>query len=169
MKTLSDYLRLPYSLILRRDEDGDVVAQVDELPGCVAHGATDVEALELLKEIQREWITDALERGQNVPVPSDPDELPSGKWVQRVPRSLHARLVRRADEEGVSLNHLVTSMLSEFLGAGKPAIAPATGMMTAQGTYVLTVPAENFPMAPSDETLETFRETATFELPRRRN
>ena len=50
------------------------------------------------------------------PIPK-PGELgrQSGKWVQRVPKSIHLRLVNRAREEGVSLNTLVIMMLSESL------------------------------------------------------
>src|SRR5216110_1390304 len=102
MKTLNEYLALPYTVVLRKDEDGDIVGRVDELPGCIAHGATRVEALELLEEVQREWIADALERKHPVPEPIQTDDLPSGKWAQRVPRSLHARLATRAHDEGVS-------------------------------------------------------------------
>jgi antitoxin HicB len=40
----------------------------------------------------------------------------SGKFIQRVPRSIHARLVMRAKQEGVSMNSLVTSILAESLG-----------------------------------------------------
>ncbi|MBP9501568.1 MAG: toxin-antitoxin system HicB family antitoxin [Candidatus Promineofilum sp.] len=40
----------------------------------------------------------------------------SGKFVQRVPRSVHARLAMRAKQEGVSMNSLVTSILAESLG-----------------------------------------------------
>jgi hypothetical protein len=42
---------------------------------------------------------------------------PSGKWVQRVPRSLHAKLILLARAEGVSMNHLVIAALSEWIGA----------------------------------------------------
>ena len=38
--------------------------------------------------------------------------LPSGKFLVRLPRSLHAALAREAKEEGVSLNQLVVSRLS---------------------------------------------------------
>ena len=44
------------------------------------------------------------------------DELPSGKWVQRVPRSLHAKLIALAKREGSSLNQLATSILAEGVG-----------------------------------------------------
>src|SRR4030042_3075706 len=40
----------------------------------------------------------------------------SGKWVQRVPKSLHAKLAAKAEKEGVSLNTLVVSLIAEGLG-----------------------------------------------------
>jgi antitoxin HicB len=91
------------------------VAKVVELPGCSAHGADEQEALRNLEEAQRLWIEDCLAAGDAVPEPAREDPLPSGKWVQRVPRSLHRRLSQMAKEEGVSLNQLVTSMLSQQL------------------------------------------------------
>ena len=45
-----------------------------------------------------------------------PGELPSGKFIARIPRSLHARLTARAKQEGVSLNALVSAFLAESLG-----------------------------------------------------
>jgi antitoxin HicB len=115
-KDVSRYVGLPYTKTLRRDEDGDLVARIPELPGCSAHGATEQEALRNLEEAQRLWIEDCIEAGESVPAPEQDDPLPSGKWVQRVPRTLHRRLSRMAKEEGVSLNQLVTSMLSQELG-----------------------------------------------------
>jgi antitoxin HicB len=52
----------------------------------------------------------------NRPLPN-PGELESqsGKWVQRVPKSIHLRFVNKAKEEGVSLNTLVITMLAESL------------------------------------------------------
>jgi antitoxin HicB len=115
-KDISRYLGLPYTKTLRRDEDGDVVARIAELPGCSAHGATEREALLNLEEAQKLWIEDCIEAGDRVPVPEQGDPRPSGKWVQRVPRTLHQRLSLMAKEEGVSLNQLVTSMLSQEFG-----------------------------------------------------
>lgn len=119
MNTLLDYLNLPYTIILRRDADGDHVARIDELPGCSAHGKTAEEALQSLEEAKELWIADCLESGQEVPKPSAGDELPSGKWVQRVPRSLHKKLADLARRERVSLNQLVTSALAESVGHKK--------------------------------------------------
>jgi antitoxin HicB len=116
MKDLSYYEGLPYTIVLKKDDDGDVVGRIDELPGCSAHGETDVEALENLAEAKTLWITDCLERNHPVPEPQQDAELPSGKWVQRVPRTLHQRLASVAKNEGVSLNQLVTSLLAEAVG-----------------------------------------------------
>ncbi|HXT04816.1 MAG TPA: toxin-antitoxin system HicB family antitoxin, partial [Casimicrobiaceae bacterium] len=43
---------------------------------------------------------------------TEPLDRYSGKFVVRVPRSVHARLARKAKQEGVSLNQLVSSVLS---------------------------------------------------------
>ena len=51
-----------------------------------------------------------------------PEKLPSGKWLQRVPRTLHRDLIRLAERERVSLNQLVTALLSEAVGARKPKV-----------------------------------------------
>jgi len=116
MKDLNYYLNLPYTVLLRPGEDNTFVARVEELPGCVTDGATIPEAIEKLDDLKRAWIDDAIEAGHAVPEPVPEEPLPSGKWVQRVPKSLHRKLTSRAHSEGVSLNTLVTSMLSEAIG-----------------------------------------------------
>lgn len=112
-----DHLRaLPYGILLRKDEEGDWVARVAELPGCTAHGSSQAEALKNLDEVMEVWLEDALISGSAIPEPRSDEHLPSGKWLQRVPRSLHKKLVDLAERENVSLNQLVTSMLSEAIG-----------------------------------------------------
>src|SRR5271165_6925354 len=103
IKDLKYYLGLPYTIVLRPDEDGDMVAKVEELPGCVAHGANAAEAVQNLRESQALWIQDCLDANETVPEPEQEEELPSGKWLQRVPRSLHQKLTRLAKRENVSL------------------------------------------------------------------
>lgn len=113
---LKDYLELPYTITLRVDDEGAWVARIKELPGCTADGATQAQALTEVAQAQREWLQAALEDGVPIPLPEPEEQLPSGKWLQRSPRSLHASLVRLAKLEGVSFNHYVTSALSEHVG-----------------------------------------------------
>src|SRR5437016_5594460 len=111
MKSIQDYLELPYTVTIRRDEDGDYVAVVRELPGCVTHAATAADALTRLTEVQYTWLDQRLQAGLDIPIPVE-EVLPSGKWLQRAPRSLHQRLIELAKDDGVSFNQLVTGMLS---------------------------------------------------------
>lgn len=114
-KDLAYYEALPYTIVVRKDEDGEFVAKIPELPGCVAHGETEGSAIEHLRSMQRLWLEDALGAGDTIPEPEDDSGLPSGKWLQRVPRRLHRDLVSTAKRDNISLNQLVTSLLSEAL------------------------------------------------------
>lgn len=57
-----------------------------------------------------DWLAVAAEFGEAVPVPFS---SVSGRFVQRVPKSLHRQLVDEAKHEGVSLNTLVVSLVAE--------------------------------------------------------
>jgi len=122
MSELAKYLELPYTMTLRRDDEGDFVARVEELPGCSAHGKTPQEALENLDEAKSLWIQDCLENGNPVPLPEEEAALPSGKWLQRVPRNLHRKLQTLSKKEGVSFNQYVTAVLAEAVGERKVAL-----------------------------------------------
>ena len=50
-------------------EDEAFVAEVPELPGCMAHGDTPEEALKNVKEAIDLWIETATEFGMNIPEP----------------------------------------------------------------------------------------------------
>lgn len=115
VKDAAYYEALPYTVTIRKDDEGDFVARIAELPGCIAHGENESSAIENLRSVQRLWIDEALSAGNAIPEPEDDTGLPSGKWVQRVPRRLHRGLVELARRENVSLNQLVTSMLSEAI------------------------------------------------------
>jgi len=126
-RDLEYYRSMSYGIALRKDEDGDWVARVEELPGCIAHGETPARALENLEEVKAAWIEDAIEAGDAVPEPRPDEKLPSGKWLQRVPRSLHKGLTEMAENEGVSLNQLVTTVLAESLGRHRAGPTVALG------------------------------------------
>ncbi|HQQ00242.1 MAG TPA: type II toxin-antitoxin system HicB family antitoxin [bacterium] len=50
-------------------EDNAFVAEVPELPGCMAHGATQEEALANSKQAVRLWLDTAKEFGDPIPEP----------------------------------------------------------------------------------------------------
>ena len=50
-------------------EDGAFIAEVPELPGCAADGATSQEALSNVEVIIKEWIENARELGRTIPEP----------------------------------------------------------------------------------------------------
>lgn len=107
----------PYHIELVRDTGpaGGWSAQVEELPGCTAHGGTAEEAIESIEVAIRDWIADAVAHKRDVPKPRSPSSH-SGRLLVRMPQSLHADLARAAELEEVSLNQFITSSLASVIG-----------------------------------------------------
>lgn len=51
------------------EEDGAYIAEVPELPGCMADGATYEEALKNVQLIISEWLETAVSLGREIPAP----------------------------------------------------------------------------------------------------
>ena len=96
------------------EEDEGFIAEAPDLPGCSAWGATEANAAREAQRAIAAWIEAARAAKREIPEPSvtEPLDRYSGKFIVRVPRSVHARLSRKAKQEGVSLNQLVASVLS---------------------------------------------------------
>lgn len=61
---------MKYEIILYwSEDDGAFIAEVPELAGCMADGATEEEALSNAKIVIREWIETAQELGRDIPAP----------------------------------------------------------------------------------------------------
>ncbi len=59
-----------YEIILYwSNEDQAFVAEVPELPGCIAHGASQESALASAQEAMQLWIDTAKEFGDDIPEP----------------------------------------------------------------------------------------------------
>jgi len=56
-------------IIYWSDEDRAFIAEVPELPGCAADGATHKEALANAEVVIQEWIETAKELGRPIPKP----------------------------------------------------------------------------------------------------
>ena len=62
--------QLRYEVILYWSaEDAAFIAEVPELPGCAADGATYQDALAHMEVVIREWIETAREEGRSIPEP----------------------------------------------------------------------------------------------------
>ena len=120
VKSVEYYMNLPYTIELQRDPEGGWFVQVKELPGCMSQGETPEEAIAMIRDAMRGWIEVSLEDGDPIPEPRPLDEY-SGKFVVRVPRSLHRDLVDAAEREGVSLNQYINVALAQaVVGARAP-------------------------------------------------
>jgi antitoxin HicB len=128
-KTVDYYMNLPYTIELRQDpEDEGWFVRVKELRGCMSEGDTPEQALAMIQEAMELWLEVSLEEGIPIPEPR-PEEDYSGKFVVRVPRSLHRDLVEKADQEGTSLNQTINVALARAVGwpvatSPAPAVEP---------------------------------------------
>lgn len=109
--TLDEYLALQYPFNVVADEEGGYVVIFPDLPGCLTQVETIDEIPEMVEEARRLWIKAEYEMGRDIPLPSYPEEY-SGKFVVRIPRSLHRTLAESAEHEGVSLNQYVATLLA---------------------------------------------------------
>lgn len=112
---VKDYLKLPYNIIIQQinDESGKYYyARVMELDGCQSDGETIDEAYKNVMDAMEGYIETKLENGFDVPVPQSTENY-SGKFVVRIPKSLHMSLAAEAAREGVSLNQYALYKLSK--------------------------------------------------------
>ncbi len=115
-RSAREYVNLPYQIALRAEErGGGWTAHVEELPGCEAQGETPEKATRQLRRAMETWISETLEKGEDVPEPRVLSGH-SGRLLLRMPQSLHAELAHAADAEGVSLNQFITTALASAVG-----------------------------------------------------
>ena len=111
---VKEYMKLPYRVVIQHisdDDDSYYFATVKEFDGCMSHGNTYPEAFENIQKAMEGWIETKLGNGFEVPLPVDESKY-SGKFVLRLPKTLHARLALEAEKEGVSLNQYALYRLS---------------------------------------------------------
>jgi antitoxin HicB len=81
----------------------------------MSDGETPEKAIENGKDAILSYLRSCEHHGDPIPKPGSASRS-SGQFRQRIPRSMHARLTARAEQEGVSLNALVTALIAEGLG-----------------------------------------------------
>ena len=103
---INDYLKLPYTKMIKEvnDESGHYYyGCVLELDGCQSPGDSLEELMVSLNEAMEGYLEVKLENNIPIPMPQQDDNY-SGKFIVRLPKSLHKRLSIEASKEGVSLN-----------------------------------------------------------------
>jgi len=112
-----------YTRILSRlseEDGGGFLITFPDLPGCMSDGDTEKAALENAKDAFFSWVSARIDQGKAIPEPRprsvDYVEADvSGRFLARLPKYIHARLVKRAAREGVSVNSLVLSFIASGL------------------------------------------------------
>lgn len=97
------------------DDGGGYLITFPDLPGCNSDGETPEEAIEMGRDAFKCWMSVHLEEGREIPAPGSNGPA-SGRFNLRAPKSLHAKLARQAEIEGVSMNTLAVTFLAECLG-----------------------------------------------------
>ena len=113
MRTLEDYMKLPYKLeIVPDQEEGGYAASYPELRGCITTGDTLAAAAANAEDAKREWLLAAMEQGITIPEASV--ELAySGQFKLRIPKALHRSLALHSKEQGVSMNQYCLYLLTK--------------------------------------------------------
>jgi antitoxin HicB len=108
-------MALPYRMEIYWDENY-WAAEFPELSGLAADGDTLEELWESIKTNKRVWFESMLEHGHPIPLPDADTEQFSGRFVVRLPKTIHRQAVRAAQRNGVSLNQFFVAAIARELG-----------------------------------------------------
>ena len=113
MRKLADY---PFEIRpLSMEEGGGFLISYSDFSDCISDGETVEEALSNGRDALKSTIAALKAKDLPVPLPNS-GGIASGKFVARVPKTVHAQLTTRAKAEGVSLNSLVLTFIAQGLG-----------------------------------------------------
>ena len=114
MKTIDEYMSLPYHMMITKDtQEGGFVASVQELPGCLTVGENLQTVVKNIEDAKRAWLEAALEEGLTIPEPQAEEDY-SGQFKLRIPKSLHRHLAEHAKREGISMNQYCLYLLTQY-------------------------------------------------------
>jgi antitoxin HicB len=101
---------------LSEEDGGGYLVAFPDFAECISDGETIEEAIENGRDALKATV--AALKAKKLPVPApNSGGVASGKFVARVPKTVHAQLATRAKAEGVSLNTLVLTFIAQGLGA----------------------------------------------------
>ena len=108
-----------YNISIRRvlvDDEELFEARIRELPDATEYADTMEEAYELALDTIETTAEIFAEQGRPFPEPASIVEDYSGRVTLRVPKSLHRRLALAAEDEAISLNQYLVSLLAFHVG-----------------------------------------------------
>lgn len=111
---MDEYAFGDYRIEMRLD-GGSYVAWLAEIPQLLVEASSAAGAIELLRDGFEMWAQEMADVGRSLQAPWGDQEL-SGRVLLRMPSSLHSRLAREAEHQGVSLNAMLNVMLAEAVG-----------------------------------------------------
>ena len=112
MKTIEYYMNLQYKMEIVADPEGGYVASFPDLPGCLSCGETVQQAIENAEDAKKAWLEAAIADEAEIREPSE-QQVYSGQFKLRVPKTLHRTLAEQARREGISMNRYCVYLLSK--------------------------------------------------------
>jgi predicted HicB family RNase H-like nuclease len=95
------------------EDDQESVGLCVEFPSLSWLAKTPEAALQGIRKIVNDAVTDMRDNGETPPSPLSGKNF-SGKFIVRLPPEVHRDLAIKAAEEGISLNRLISSKLSNI-------------------------------------------------------
>ncbi len=97
------------------DEDECYVVSVAEIKGCMSHGETLAEAMEMAQDAVEGHLEVLFSQKQEIPTPISKIKA-SGEFLVRSNPKLHQKLIQRSVESGYkSLNKFIVEQLEEIV------------------------------------------------------
>jgi predicted RNase H-like HicB family nuclease len=115
-KSMDYYLGLPWTYYLEtRNDDGVYcVAYINELDGCISHGASPEEAVINIREALQAYINSCLKHGDSIPEPLKKEDY-KGQISYRTKPEKHYRLAMVAQRRGKSINKLIDEAIDKVI------------------------------------------------------
>ena len=110
-KNLDYYMKLRYEVRILKSDTG-YFAEIPDLPGCMTFCEEFNQLNQMIEDAKKAWFEMSIEDNLKIPEPKKDKDF-SGKFLLRLPKSLHGKLSNQAEEEGVSLNQHVLNLLSD--------------------------------------------------------
>ena len=149
VKDLDYYMNLRYETKIQKSDTG-YFAEIPDLPGCMTFCEEFDQLEEMIEDAKKAWFEMSIEDNVEIPEPKEDKDF-SGRFLLRLPKSLHRKLSNQAERDGVSLNQHILNLLSKESSALETMIEIRDAITDADkakrvkqhffpGTFRMTVP-----------------------------